>query len=144
MKKTIYSVLQNKLSYVPLAIFILLTAWWINIHTREVSSTENLRQLWAAIYQVMALYGAGIGILISNYWGGRKSTFGKSILFFSLGLLLQSFGQSSYSYYIFFEKIEVPYPSVGDIGFFGSVLAYIAGIIYLARVSGYISDNTSE
>ena len=61
---------------------------------------------------------------------------GKAIVMFSLGLLLQEFGQLSYFYYFFIRHIAVPYPSLGDIGYFGSVLAYIYGALLLAKASG--------
>ena len=55
---------------------------------------------------------------------------------FSVGLLLQSLGQTIYSYYIYYERIDVPYPSLGDVGFFGTIPAYIYGVFLLARTSG--------
>jgi hypothetical protein len=61
---------------------------------------------------------------------------GRSILAFSVGLLLQSFGQSVYAYYALFGGVEVPYPSLGDVGFFGSIPCYIYGTYLLGRVTG--------
>lgn len=136
MKLPLHLVLKNKLAYFPIGVFAALTIWWVVIQNQNVETTQTVRQIWAAIYQVIALYGAIIGLFISQNWGGYKSVFGKSILFFSLGLFLQSFGQSSYSYYIFFKRIDVPYPSIGDIGFFGSVLAYIYAVVLLSKTSG--------
>ena len=61
---------------------------------------------------------------------------GKALIFFSLGLFAQEFGQVMYSYYLYFQKIEVPYPSLGDVGYFGSIPLYILGVLYLAKASG--------
>ncbi|MDO8638013.1 MAG: hypothetical protein Q7R43_00430, partial [Candidatus Daviesbacteria bacterium] len=33
-------------------------------------------------------------------------------------------------------KVEIPYPSLADIGFFGSVPFYVIGMIYIAKASG--------
>lgn len=55
---------------------------------------------------------------------------------FSIGLLLQEFGQLVYAYYAIVKSVETPYPSMGDIGFFGSVLFYIYGAILLVKLSG--------
>jgi hypothetical protein len=62
---------------------------------------------------------------------------------FSFGLLLQVFGQSVYSYYNLFAQIQAPYPSLGDVGFFGSIFAYLYGIILVARVAGVKVSLTS-
>ena len=32
--------------------------------------------------------------------------------------------------------IDVPYPSIGDIGYFGSIPLYIFGVIFLAKSMG--------
>ncbi len=136
MQVPIYLVLRNKFIYIPIVLFLAISGWWLYIGSFDLNSTENARQIWAAIYQIMALYGGIAGLIISKNWGGYRSTFGRAILFFSLSLFLQSFGQSTYSYYIFFQKIEVPYPSIGDIGFFGSVVAYIYAVVLLSKLSG--------
>jgi hypothetical protein len=136
MKIIITSLWGNKLAKIALVIFAVLTIWWLYLQGLDIEASGNSRQFWAAIYQVLALYGAIIGIVTSKYWGGVKSVIGRAILAFSVGLLLQSFGQSVYSYYIYFAQIEVPYPSLGDVGFFGSIFAYIYGAILLARASG--------
>jgi|SRR3989344_2320449 len=137
-----YSNLQNfkkkYLLWVIISIFLVLSIWWIYINFfLPIESSSGPRQLFAASYQILALFGAIVGFWMSTLWGGHKSLLGKTLAFFSLGLLLQSFGQSAYSYYIFFQKIEVPYPSIGDVGFFGSVIAYIFGIIHLSGVAGF-------
>jgi hypothetical protein len=90
---------------------------------------------WGATYQIVALFGALFGFGVANRWGGWKSAFGKSINFFAVGLLFQSFGQAVSSYYVY-RIGEVPYPGIGDIGFFGSIIFYILGVAYLARVTG--------
>lgn len=55
---------------------------------------------------------------------------------FSLGLLAQEFGQLAYAYLNFYKNTPVPYPSIGDIGYFGSILLYTYGVILLAKASG--------
>lgn len=72
----------------------------------------------------------------SMEWGGMKSLFGKAILMFSIGLFLQEFGQLAYSYYANILHIEIPYPSIGDLGYFGSIPFYAYGAWLLARTSG--------
>lgn len=102
----------------------------------SLDSTEQAREIWAALYQGVAIMGGLIGVFSIFHWSGYKSLLGRIILALSIGLFLQSFGQSAYSYYIFFRHVEVPYPSIGDIGFFGSVIAYIYAVVVLAKLVG--------
>jgi len=84
----------------------------------------------------MAYLGGVSGLLIARKWGGSKSVLGRSVLAFSIGLLCQGFGQSVYTYYLFHFHIAAPYPSLGDLGYFGTIPFYIYGSILLAKVSG--------
>lgn len=115
------------------ALFILLSIWWIFIINY---AGDYPALVWAASYQIVALVGAIFGLFISKWWGGLRSVVGKSIISFSLGLFLQVFGQTVFSFYNLVLKVEIPYPSLADIGFFGSIPLYIIGVIYLARASG--------
>jgi hypothetical protein len=130
--------MKNRLIYIfPIIIFVIFAVWWLFMHAFELEVTRNYRQLWGASYQILALYGGLVGLFISKKWGGYKSLIGKIILAFSIGLLLQVFGQSYSSYYVYYYQVESPpYPAIGDIGFFGSVLFYIYGVILLAKASG--------
>lgn len=116
-------------------LFFLLTIWWITLQF-PITKSDLSGRLFGAGYGVVALWGALNGLFISNKWGGFKSIFGRALLMFSLGLFAQEFGQISYFYYVFIQHIEVPYPSIGDIGYFGSIPFYIYGIFLLGKASG--------
>lgn len=120
---------------IALILFLLLTVWWVYVQIKGHPGS-NQNQLFAAVYGIMAAWGAIWGLKISKGWGGLKSVMGKAIIFFSLGLCFQEFGQLSYSFYIYYKHIDVPYPSIGDIGYFGSIPLYILGVLYLAKASG--------
>lgn len=117
------------------SIFAAYSLWWILLQTNNAPSNLD-GDTFSDTYGILALIGGVGGIFVSRQWGGLKSLMGKSIMAFSLGLIAQALGQIVYSYYFFFLDREVPYPSLGDIGFFGSVLLYIYGIYCLAKVSG--------
>lgn len=117
-------------------VFILLTVWWIVLRFMNLPTDSEQNQLWAAVYGLIALWGGISGILISRKWGGTHSVMGKSMLLFAIGLLFQEIGQIIYSSYIYFFKIDIPYPSIGDLFFYGTIPLYIIGIIYLAQASG--------
>jgi hypothetical protein len=129
---------RNKALYaVAFLIFAVVSVTFFYIHSLSLDSTQSLRQAWGSAYQIMALFGGVVGLCISRKWGGYKSLVGKAIFFFSIGLLLQSLGQSVNSYYNYFQNQTIPYPSFGDVGFMGSVFAYIAGSVFLARATGF-------
>jgi hypothetical protein len=124
---------------ITLLVLVIITGWWISLHPFLPSSVDSVvraRYIWGSSYQVIALWGAVCGLFIGQLWGGTRSVIGRSIIAFSCGLLLQVFGQSVYSYYNLFAHIEAPYPSLGDIGYFGSIFAYLYGAFLLARASG--------
>ena len=98
-------------------------------------NTDNNLQIWAASYQIVAWCGAIIGFIFASKWGGFKSLLGRAVIGFSIGLLLQSFGQSVFSWY-FYTGNTLPYPSLADLGFFGSIPFYIYGISCLSKVAG--------
>ena len=65
-----------------------------------------------------------------------KSIMGRAITALSAGLLFQVLGQSVFSYYNLFAGVEMPYPSLADLGYFGSIPFYTYGILMLAKASG--------
>lgn len=128
---------RDRLAQVVLVVFLLLAAWWLILQFigyEEVSESRNL--IWAATYQLVAVFGGVGGLLVSRGWGGGRSVLGRSILAFAVGLLFQVFGQSTFSFYNLLLKVDIPYPSIADIGFFGSIPLYIYATVLLARASG--------
>ena len=124
---------------VAVLLLIIATIWWIVLHPFTPSDAESIvyqRYIWGSLYQLIALWGAICGIIIARLWGANRSVIGRAIIAFSLGLLLQNLGQTVYSYYNLFAHIQAPYPSLGDIGYFGSIFAYLYGAYLLAKASG--------
>lgn len=116
-------------------LFLAFTLFWLFSFFYAKPGSDTY-QLYAATYGLIALVGGLFGLSIAREWGGLKSLIGKAVTFLSVGLLFQEFGQLSYSYLIYFAKTEIPYPSVGDVGFFGSVILYTIGALYLFKASG--------
>lgn len=126
---------NNIYAFVTLVLFAALTTFWVTTHMLYEPASLTW-EIFAASYGIMALWGGLVGLIASKAWGGWKSVFGRAMIMFSLGLLLQEFGQLSYSYIIYVQQIDIPYPSIGDIGFFGSIPAYIYGVFLLGRAAG--------
>jgi hypothetical protein len=128
---------KNKSEFsLAIVLFLGFSIGFLYINQFPVESNLSMRQTFGGFYTLMALVGGIIGIATSRKWGGYKSLMGRAILFLSLGLFLQTFGQISNSIYNVFLKVEIPYPSLGDIGFFGSVIAYLYGAFCLLKTSG--------
>ena len=122
--------------WIAIGLFVIFTIGFIYINQFPIESSLRMRQIFGGFYTLMALYGGIVGVLVSKNWGGYKSLMGRAILFLSLGLFLQTFGQVSNSIYNVFLQVEIPYPSLGDVGFFGSVFAYLYGAYCLLQTSG--------
>ena len=113
-------------------IFLGLVMWWLVVNV-FFDASVIWHALWTGLYGVIAIGGGIFGLLSARVWGGWKTAMGKAIIFFSVGLLSQEFGQVAYSYSIYFKQIELPYPSIGEIGYFSSIPLYVMGIFYFAK-----------
>lgn len=126
---------DNKLTRYTLFFFILLSLWWVYIFLSGTKASPQ-NHIFGFIYGGYSLWGAFLGIYVAKKWGGFKSVMGKAIIFLACGLFLQGFGQYSFWFYNFVLKIPVPYPSIPDIGYFGTIPFYILAALQFARVSG--------
>jgi hypothetical protein len=115
--------------------FIFFSAWFASFLFSD-SFKDKSYVLLSEVYGLVALVGGLFGLAISRSLGGFKSYFGKAVILMSIGLLLQEFGQLAYSYMNSIAHVDVPYPSIPDIGFFGSIPIYILGAYYLAKGLG--------
>ncbi|MFO0703921.1 MAG: hypothetical protein U0525_04325 [Patescibacteria group bacterium] len=103
------------------SLFSLLVIVWV---------VEKVLKLWTqdiytAIYFSMALFGGLLGLVTVKLIGNIHKPLSKALLGLSLGLLGQVFGQLVYEYYYLTSGIELAYPSVGEMGYFGSIFFYI-------------------
>jgi hypothetical protein len=115
--------------------FLLLLVGWIFMYVK--GSTDGLgNNIFILVYPLIPLVGGIYGLIFAKKWGGIRSTFGSSITAFALGFLFQFIGQMLYVYYQLYLHIDVPYPSIGDVFYLGSVILYIVGAYQLAKVSG--------
>ena len=124
--------IARNLFVIPFVLLTIFIIWRLVLNFNYSSDRSNSIQIWAASYQLIAWFGAICGIYFASLWGGWKSLVGRANLAFAIGLLLQSFGQSIFSYF-FYKGINTPYPSIADIGFFGSIPFYIYGAFLLAK-----------
>src|SRR5438105_2602672 len=127
--------LKNKTQLLLTAVFLAYVIWWASFQSVVTDQGVSV-QRFGATYGVVALLGAVFGFLAARKWGGFKTIMGRSLMLFSLSLLFQEAGQIIYTYYIYGAKIQIPYPSWGDLAYFGSVLIYIYATVLLAKAMG--------
>lgn len=110
---------------VAITIYVVLACFWSYIALKGLQGNHSIAELFSGIYGVMALFGGIFGLAVGRRFGGFKSYIGATVMYISLGLLSQVVGQLTYSAYTQLFNIEIPYPSWGDVGYFGSVIFYI-------------------
>lgn len=135
MKKKLF---DNKkldvLLFISMGLFLFFTGWFI--YGLYIDTTNIfLRLMFAYTYFTQAVLGVYYGIRVSKRWGYLNSVIGKSLILFTLGLLGQCFGQASYNYVVATSS-GYYYPSIGDIGYFGSIFLYLYGAILMNQAAG--------
>lgn len=119
----------------PVGLFVVETLLWLWL-VMNGHVGDKVAHLFGGTYGLVALSGGIYGLVAARSWGFLRSYFGKTIIFLSLGLLLQEFGQLAFTYLYIIVGIDVPYPSLADVGFFGAIPMYIAGAYCLAKGLG--------
>lgn len=126
----------NKHYFVASLLFGVLTFWWL-FNFLYISHDSNANLIFGAVYGTsMSALGVLFGFYYARRWGGWQSVVGRAMLVLSLGLLAQFFGQAVFSYYNIVMKVTVPYPSLADVGYFGSIPLYIYGMWLFSKVAG--------
>ncbi len=92
--------------------------------------------IFALSYSLLPLIGGIVGFHNAEKWGFFKSSMGKAMLFLSLGLISWGYGELIWSYYNFFLKQAIPYPSLADICFILSYPLWALGVFYLGPATG--------
>lgn len=123
-------------AHVCVGFFLFLLIWWVKIFFlgKEVGVENYLFNLSYIFFNIV---GGVSGLVIARKkWGGFKSAIGLCLSFLGMGLLGQGFGLLVWTYYNLIIHIEVPYPSLADIGYFSLIPFYTLAMVHLARASG--------
>ncbi|HUQ85424.1 MAG TPA: hypothetical protein VM077_03815 [Candidatus Limnocylindrales bacterium] len=88
-------------------------------------------------FGLIPLIGGIWGMTKAKQWGMLKSKVGRAMFFMSLGAFSWGIGQMFWSiYYNILQKIDVPYPSLADVGYSLSFPFLAIGLVSLSKASG--------
>ena len=121
--------------------FVFIFVWWAFFFVTGKANAGGEVTLGGALYQfafgLIPLIGGVLGILKSKKWGGLKSYVGRALLFISIGAVCWGIGQMFWSlYYNIFTSVDVPYPSLADVGYSLSFPFLALGLISLSKATG--------
>ncbi len=108
--------------------------FWIGLQASGIKDLP-ISLYWGIGINFIPFFGGLFGLYTARHWG-FKSAVGKGILYLSSGLLSWSAGNWIWSYYNFFHHVDVPYPSLADIGYIAAVPLWVAGILHLSKATG--------
>lgn len=135
MRDSLSLLIKDKSTQVSIVLFLIFNIWWFYIFLGGIKGSY-INDAFGFAYGGFSIWGGITGLMVASKWGGLKSIIGRAIICLSIGLLLQAFGQYSFWYLNSVLKIEIPYPSIPDIGFFGTIPFYIYAAYLLAKSSG--------
>ncbi len=78
------------------AIFAVYSGWWLvaSLQHNTIQQAD-----FSDFYWILPLVGGIYGFFSARKWGGLRSLFGRALIFLSLGLFFQVFGQVYNSVY---------------------------------------------
>lgn len=126
---------RNKYLLALLGYYLLIAVWWTWLNIAGKTGTLD-SYIYGGAYAILALVGGIIGLYFSRAWGGWNSIMGKGIIFLALGLFGEAFGQLTWTFYNSIIQVEVPYPSIADIGYFSIIPFYALAMYNFAKASG--------
>ncbi len=121
--------------------YIFIFIWWAFFFVTGKANADGEITLGGALYQfafgLIPLLGGILGLIKSKIWGGFKSYVGRALLFVSLGAICWGIGQMFWSlFYNIFTHVDVPYPSLADVGYSLSFPFLAIGLISLSKATG--------
>lgn len=118
------------LYYLPIII------WGIGFYFDGIKETPA-NYWYQFAFGLIPLVGGILGMFKAKQWGWLKSKVGRAVFFISLGAFSWGMGQMFWSLlYNIILKVEVPYPSLADVGYSLSFPFLAYGLFSLAKASG--------
>ena len=93
---------------ISIGLYTIFLLWWLVLYFWFGGEIEQQNLYWAASYQAITWWAGIFGLYSAQLWGGLKSTMGRAVTFFSIGIALQAFGQTTFSIYTTFLNVVCP------------------------------------
>jgi hypothetical protein len=121
--------------------YIFIFVWWAYFFVTGRANAGGQITLGGALYQfafgLIPLVGGVLGLLKSRKWGGSKSYVGRALLAISAGAVCWGMGQMFWSlYYNIISSVDIPYPSLADVGYSLSFPFMAVGLVSLSKATG--------
>jgi hypothetical protein len=110
--------------------------WWFALQILAPAHDSVFNDYYADTYGILAGVGGLMGLYIAGKWGYFKSYIGNALIFLSLGLIAQFFGQLSYTILFYVYDMENAYPAFGEIFYLASIPLYIIGLWFTGKAAG--------
>ncbi len=119
-------------------LFAIISIWWLIL---QITEGYEHHILWSVSYQVVALVGALGGFMVKKYIFYEAPSLvliRKSIFSFSMGLLFQVFGQSTFYFLWLVPKMQTSYIvfDLPGLFFLASLFCFIRALFMLAGITG--------
>ena len=110
------SALPNWQSRSLVIVYVAALVWWLAMlitGSRDALANNS----YGLILGLIPVLGGLQGLYLAKQWGGFGSAVGKALWLLSLGLVFWGLGTWIFSgYYNLYSDVEVPYPSIADVG----------------------------
>jgi hypothetical protein len=121
--------------------YIFVFVWWAYFFVTGKANDNGEITLGGALYQfalgLIPLIGGFLGLFKAKLWGGTKSYVGRALLAISIGAICWGLGQMFWSlYYNILTHVDIPYPSLADVGYSLSFPFLAVGLISLSKATG--------
>lgn len=126
----------SKESKIILVYFIFIALWGIVFYILNIRETFG-NYLYQFAFGLIPLIGGISGMIKSKQWGFLQSQVGRALFFISAGITSWGIGQMFWSLvYNILLQVEIPYPSLADVGYILAVPLWLIGITNLSRATG--------
>lgn len=126
----------TKVAKFIIAYYIFILVWWTYTYFINLHPESNVF-VYQFAFGLIPLFGGIAGIYRSKKWGMFNSKVGLALFFISAGLVTWGIGQMFWAlYYNWLLQIEIPYPSLADIGYILSWPLWTIGTINLSYATG--------
>jgi hypothetical protein len=121
--------------------YIFLAALWLYFFITGKANADGEITLGGALYQfflgLIPLLGGISGLFKARDWGWSKSIVGRAVILISAGAICWGIGQMFWSiYYNIISSVDIPYPSLADVGYSLSFPFLAFGLISLSKATG--------